>query len=115
MKKSTKSPLPTIFSIYADDKKGLVGQIMIHFNKKNYEVISLNVARTDISGLVLITIEAIISADDLRPFTERLKKIVEVYAIQTYADNLKKTAFTDWLLIHLIMTSGCSWRNMAPK
>jgi len=93
MKKSTKSPLPTIFSIYTDDKKGLVGQIMVHFNKKNYEVISLNVARTDISDLVLITIEAIISADDLQPFTERLKKIVEVYAIQTYADNLKKTGF----------------------
>jgi acetolactate synthase small subunit len=83
----------TIFSIYAEDKKGLVGQILLHFNKKSYDVISLNVARTDISDLVLLTIEAVVPANDLRPFIERLKRIVEVYAIQSYADCLKKTGF----------------------
>jgi len=83
----------TIFSIYAEDKKGLVGQILLHFNKKSYDVISLNVARTDISELVLLTIEAVVPAADFRPFIERLKRIVEVYAIQTYADCLKKTGF----------------------
>jgi len=91
MKKATNQP--TIFSIYAEDKKGLVGQVLVHFNKRSYEVISLNVARTDISDLLLLTIEAVVPADDLRPFTGRLKKIVEVYAIQTYADCLKKTGF----------------------
>jgi len=99
----------TIFSIYAEDKKGLVGQVLVHFNKRSYEVISLNVARTDISDLVMLTIEAVVPAADLLPFTERLKKIVEVYAISTYADSLKKTGFyrldsaaltgTLWLLI----------------
>jgi len=84
---------PTIFSVYADDKKGLVGQVLIHFNKKNYQVISLNVSRTDISDLVMLTIEAIIPVVELLPFAERLKKIMEVYAVQTYADNLKKTGF----------------------
>ena len=93
MKKPAKNQLPTIFSIYAEDKKGLLGQVMIHFNKKSYQVISLNIARTDISDLVLLTIEAIIPADEMLPFTERLKKIIEVYAVQTYADNLKKTGF----------------------
>lgn len=83
----------TIFSIYAEDKKGLLGQILLHFNKKGYDVRSLNVARTDISDLVLLTIEAVVPADELQPFTCRLKKIVEVYAIQTYADCLKKTVF----------------------
>jgi acetolactate synthase-1/3 small subunit len=93
MKKPAKNPLPTIFSIYAEDKKGLVGQVLIHFNKRSYEVISLNVARTDISGLVMLTLEAVIPGLDLLPFVERLKKIVEVYAVQTFGESLKKTGF----------------------
>ncbi|HZY39763.1 MAG TPA: hypothetical protein VFE53_24075 [Mucilaginibacter sp.] len=91
MKRATKQP--TIFSIYAEDKKGLLGQILVHFNKRSYEVISLNVARTDISDLVMLTVEAVVPAKDILPFTERLKKVVEVYAITTYADSLKKTGF----------------------
>ena len=57
MKKASTTN-PTIFSIYAEDKKGLVGQVLIYFNRKSYELISLNVARTDISDLVMLTIEA---------------------------------------------------------
>jgi len=91
MKKATIQP--TIFSIYAEDKKGLVGQVLVHFNKRSYEVISLNVARTDISDLVMLTIEAVLPAKDLLPFIERLKKVIEVYAISTYTNNLKKTGF----------------------
>jgi len=93
MKKPAKNQLPTIFSIYAEDKKGLVGQILVHFNKRSYELISLNVARTDISDLVMVTVETLIPGDDLLPFAERLKKVVEVYAVQTYSDGLKKTGF----------------------
>lgn len=92
MKKATKSN-PTVFSIYAEDKKGLIGQILIYFNRKSYELISLNVARTDISDLVMVTIEAIIPGPELVPFTERLKKIIEVYTVSTYGDSLKKTGF----------------------
>jgi len=91
MKKAATQP--TIFSIYAEDKKGLVGQILVHFNKRSYDVISLNVARTDISDLVMLTIEAIVPAADLPPFMERIRKIIEVYVVQTYSDNLKKTGF----------------------
>jgi acetolactate synthase small subunit len=93
MKKPAKNQSPTTFSIYAEDKKGLVGQIMSHFNKKSYDVISLSVARTDISNLVMVTIEAVLPVNDLRPFIERLKKIIEVYTIHSYANNLKKTGF----------------------
>lgn len=93
MKKPAKNQLPTIFSIYAEDRKGLVGQILAYFNKRSYEVISLNVARTDISNLVMLTLEAEVPCGDLLPFVERLKKIVEVYAVQTFGDTLKKTGF----------------------
>lgn len=93
MKKPNTSQPQTIFAIYAEDKKGLVGQILNHFNKKSYAVRSLNVARTDISDLVLITLEGAVSMHELAPFTERLKKIIEVYAVTTYQGNLKKTGF----------------------
>src|ERR1700733_12133600 len=91
MKKATHQP--TIFSIYAEDKKGPVSQILVHFNKRSYEVISLTVARTDINPQIMLTIEAIVPVKDLLPFIERLKKVIEVYAVATYADNLKKTGF----------------------
>src|SRR6185437_4433970 len=84
---------PTVFSIYAEDKRGLLGQILVHFNKKNYEMASLNVARTDISGLVMLTVEAVVPCADLKPFVERLKKVIEVYMVMTYAADLKKTGF----------------------
>jgi acetolactate synthase-1/3 small subunit len=90
MKKPT---LQTIFSIYAADKKGLIGQILVYFNRKNFAVSSLNVARTDIRDLVLVTLEAVVPEKELRPFVERLKKVIEVYAVQTYAGCLKKTGF----------------------
>jgi acetolactate synthase-1/3 small subunit len=94
MKKSATNQ-QTIFAIYAGDKKGLIGQVLVYFNRKSYDVSSLNVARTDISDLVMITLEATIPENDLKPFIERLKKIIEVYAITTYGDghSLKKAGF----------------------
>jgi acetolactate synthase-1/3 small subunit len=95
MKKSKHTNPQTIFAIYAEDKKGLIGQVLVYFNRKSYDVSSLNVARTDISDLVLITLEATVPENSLKPFTERLKKIIEVYAITTYdaSHQLKKTGF----------------------
>jgi len=94
MKKATTSN-PVIFSIYAEDKKGLIGQVMICFNRPNYPVTSINVSRTDISDMVLITIEAEVPGRLLGPFTEKLKKIIEVYAVSCYknGEGLKKTGF----------------------
>jgi len=95
MKKTNAQTSTTIFSIYAEDKKGLLGQLLIYFNRKGYEVISLNAARTDISDLVLVTIEAIVPVSELPPFTERLKKVIEVYAVHTLCtlSGLNKLAF----------------------
>jgi acetolactate synthase-1/3 small subunit len=95
MKKPAKPQDQFIFSICAEDKKGLVGQILVYFNRSSYSVHSLNVSRTDISDLVLITLEAEVPQQVLLPFTERLKKIVEVHAVKSYpaGDGLKKTGF----------------------
>lgn len=93
MKKSKHQPY--IFSVYAEDKKGLIGQLMIYFNRKDYPVESINVARTDISDLVLITIEAALPGSELLPFAHRLEKIIEVYSVQHQAagGGLKKVGF----------------------
>lgn len=95
MKKPNSTHSQTIFAIYAEDKKGLIGQILVFFNRKSYAVNTLNVSRTDISDLVLITLEAEVPENEIKPFTERLKKIIEVYAITIFDQNhqLKKTGF----------------------
>jgi len=95
MKKPAKPTDQFIFSIYAEDKKGLIGQIMIYFNRSSYHVQSLNVARTDISEIVLVTLEAEVPFDALLPFTEKLKKIVEVHSVKAYpaGEGLRKTGF----------------------
>lgn len=68
---------------------------MIFFSRRGFEVKSLNVARTDINDLVMITIEAIIPEYQLQPFVERIKKIVEVFIVATIANErgLKKMGF----------------------
>ncbi|GAA3990452.1 hypothetical protein [Mucilaginibacter dorajii] len=95
MKKPATSENQFIFSIYAEDKKGLIGQILIYFNRASYDVQSLNVSRTDISDLVMVTLEAELPERVLIPFREKLKKIVEVYAVTVYpaGEGLKKTGF----------------------
>jgi acetolactate synthase-1/3 small subunit len=56
---------------------------------------SLNVSRTDISDLVLVTLEAEVPEAAIMPFREKLKKIIEVYAVTVYpaGEGLKKTGF----------------------
>lgn len=95
MKKPATPNNQYIFAIYAEDKKGLVGHVMIYFNRSSYDVLSMNVSRTDISDLVLITLEAEVPDAALLPFKEKLKKIIEVYAVTSYpaGEGLKKTGF----------------------
>jgi len=85
-----------IIAICAEDKKGLLGQILVFFNKRSYEVNSLNVSRTDVNDLVMITVEAALPVNELPLLLARLEKIVEVYrAVGYMADevNLDKVGF----------------------
>ncbi|MBL4676803.1 MAG: hypothetical protein JKY70_11470 [Mucilaginibacter sp.] len=93
MKKVTPSNTPTIFSVYAEDKKGLTGQLMMLFNRPSYNVHSINIARTDISDIILITIEADVPDGLILPFVNRLKKVVEVYDVVASQTELKKIGF----------------------
>lgn len=84
LKKNMKQPRPhtndhCIIAIYADDKKGLLAQILNMFNRRNYGISSLNVSRTDISELVLITMEAKIPLNELQNLLLKIEKVIEVY------------------------------------
>ncbi|MEP6613593.1 MAG: hypothetical protein ABJA76_16950 [Mucilaginibacter sp.] len=84
MKKQKTTAGHCIIAIYSEDKKGLLGQVLVLFNKLNYEVNSLNVSRTDISDVVLITIEACVPEARLGILLQKIEKIVEVYRANAY-------------------------------
>ncbi|MBV8391286.1 MAG: hypothetical protein JO080_15885 [Mucilaginibacter sp.] len=95
MKKQSKPSNQFIFTVYAEDKRGLIGQLMVFFNRRYYDVHSLNVARTDISDLVMLTIEATVPAEEVFTLQEKLKKIIEVHSVTATPGEvgLKKTGF----------------------
>jgi len=95
MKKQSKPTNQFIFTVYAEDKRGLIGQLMVFFNRRYYDVHSLNVARTDISDLVMINIEVALPAQEVFTLQEKLKKIIEVYSVTVTSGHagLKKTGF----------------------
>lgn len=84
MKKQPTTSTQYVIAIYSEDKKGLLGQVLILFNKMNYEVNGLNVSRTDISDIVLITIEALVPEAGLTTLLRKLEKIVEVYKANAF-------------------------------
>lgn len=75
---NTSSP-QSVIAIYAEDKPGLLGQVLNLFNRPRCALGSLNVARTDVSDIVLITLEAEVSGQTLTSLLNKLRKIVEVY------------------------------------
>lgn len=85
-----------IIAICSEDKKGLLGQILVLFNKRNYAISSLNVSRTDINDLVMITVEAALPINELSLLLLKLEKIVEVYravGYLAYEVNVDKVGF----------------------
>jgi acetolactate synthase small subunit len=95
MKKQAKHNNQMIFCIYAADRKGLLGLLLIHFNRRYYDVNSLNVSRTDVSDMIMVTIEAAVPADKATILAEKLKKIIGVYSVVVYPSSteLKKAGF----------------------
>lgn len=79
MKARTITGKPNIIAIYADDKKGLLAQILNIFNKRNYSLGCLNVSRTDIQDIILITVEVEIPDRELKTILRKIENIIEVY------------------------------------
>ena len=81
--KAKNEPLTTIV-VYAEDKKGILGQVLIHFNKRSFEIQNLNVARTDLRELIVITIEVDLPVAELEPALCRMRKIIEVVDVKDF-------------------------------
>ncbi|GAA3960364.1 hypothetical protein [Mucilaginibacter dorajii] len=80
MKKATNNLFKKyIIAVYADDKKGLLNQLLMIINRKSYEVCSLNVSRTDMHDVVLIAMEVMLPPADVYFITQKMNNIIEVY------------------------------------
>jgi acetolactate synthase-1/3 small subunit len=84
MRKSNSNETPYVITVYADDKKGLLAQLLMLFNRRDIPVHALNVARTDLNEVVLITLEVEMVATEVNPMLHKLKKIIEVYKAMAY-------------------------------
>ena len=73
-----------IIAIYANDKKGLVGHVLMIFNRSNCPVHQLNVSRTDINDLVLITLEVSFPKSMLLGLLKKVEKIIEVHSAKSF-------------------------------
>ncbi len=68
-----------IITVYADDKKGLLNQLLMIINRKSYEVCSLNVSRTDMHDVVIIALEVMLPPADVYFIIQKMNNIIEVY------------------------------------
>jgi len=85
-----------VIAIYADDKKGLLGQILMVLNRRNVMIYDLNVSRTDIQPIVLITIEVDLLPHEAYNINHKIANIIEVHKVTAYPANeikLNKIAF----------------------
>jgi len=97
MKQNTEQTTRTtrVVVIYADDKKGLLGQILMFFNRRDVMICDINIAKTDIQHMLMITIEVQLQDSD-NYLVDKLRNIIEVHHVNVYpADEVKlnKIAF----------------------
>lgn len=85
-----------VIAVYSDNKKGLLGEILMIFNRKGFEVSELNVSKTDIRDMVMISLEVTLPQQQLALCLKKLENIVEVYRAIGYPAAevaLRKIAF----------------------
>jgi acetolactate synthase-1/3 small subunit len=76
-----------VLTIKADDRPGLIHLITGMINRRLIAIESLSAAKTDISSIVMITIELNISDKALAPLVLKLENIIEVYAVEAIKDS----------------------------
>ena len=72
-----------LITIKADDRPGLVHLVTGMINRRLIEIESLTAAKTDISSIVMITLEITVSDKALQPLVLKLENTIEVYAVDT--------------------------------
>ena len=85
-----------LLTIKADDAPGLMGRVLVMLTRRRLVIESVTMAKTDISTVVLISIELMIAAGDISPLQLRLEKNVEVFTTDARLCNsilMQKLAF----------------------
>jgi acetolactate synthase-1/3 small subunit len=70
-----------IITIKAENRPGLVGQITALLNRKQLNMESMSAAKTDISSVIMISIELMINGGTVRPLIHKLQNIIEIYGV----------------------------------
>ncbi len=64
-----------------------MAQLLMLLNRRDYPILSLNVARTDLNELILITMEVILPHNELPAILRKIERIIEVYKAIGYQEN----------------------------
>ena len=85
-----------LLNIKADEAPGLLSRVLIMLSRRRLEVETVTMSRTDISSVVLITIEIIIDGGAVQNLCLQLEKIIEVFsteALPNHAAKVEKLAY----------------------
>jgi len=72
-----------LINILSEDRKGLVSIITGMLNRKGIAIECISAAKTDVYNIVLITIEVITDAAELKMMAHKFRNIVEVSQVTT--------------------------------
>ncbi|MDB5116201.1 MAG: hypothetical protein JWQ79_1693 [Mucilaginibacter sp.] len=67
-----------LLSVLADSSPGLLSRVIIMLTRRRIEMDSVNMAKTDINSVVLITIEIAINTNEIKQLQLQIEKIIEV-------------------------------------
>ena len=70
-------------TVLSEDRKGLVSILTGMLNRKGIEIESVGAARTDVHSRVLITLEVIAEAGEVKNVSNKIGNIIEVNQVDS--------------------------------
>ncbi|RZK41058.1 MAG: hypothetical protein EOO90_12645 [Pedobacter sp.] len=71
-------------NLLAEDAKGVLGRMIGMIYRPGYTLMNVNVSETDIKNIVLITIEVVVSPNQIKTLVRKMEKIVEVNEVNYF-------------------------------
>lgn len=76
-----------IITIVTENKKGLLNVVTAIFNKSNFDIENINISRTNVAGIIFITLEVLLPYAALQTTLRKLEKIIEVHSALSFTGN----------------------------
>lgn len=80
------------FSLSCEDQPGLLARVLQHFSRPGYALHTVLQSRTDVSEIVLLTLEVVIPGAMVDPMIRKLNRIIGVLAVTVSFGSLLHTA-----------------------